>query len=104
MTSSNDYDQAILQTLASIPHGQVCTYGAIAKLSGNNGKARYVGYILKKLPQSSSIPWHRVINSQGKISFPENSKRYQQQTEHLKAEGISIINGKISLKQYLWLG
>jgi len=104
MTSNKDYDQAILQTLASIPYGNVCTYGAIAKISGNNGKARYIGYILKNLPNASSIPWHRVINGQGKISFPAHSERYQQQTERLKAEGINVINGKISLKQYLWMG
>jgi len=104
MTSNTHNDQAILQTLASIPYGKVCTYGAIAKLSGNHGKARYIGHILKNLPKDSSIPWHRVINSQGKISFPENSKRHQQQTEHLEAEGISVINGKISLKQHLWVG
>jgi len=103
MTSNNNDDQAILQTLANIPYGKVCTYGAIAKLSGNNGKARYIGYILKNLPEDSSIPWHRVINSHGKISFPENSKRYQQQTDRLEAEGITLVNGKISLKQYLWL-
>lgn len=102
MSLINDNDQAILQTLASIPYGKVCTYGAIAKLSGNNGKARYIGFMLKNLPKASAIPWHRVINSQGKISFPENSKRYQQQIERLEAEGINVLNGKISLKQHLW--
>jgi len=104
MTAINDNDQAILQTLASIPYGKICTYGAIAKLSGNNGKARHIGFILKNLPKGSAIPWHRVINSQGRISFPEDSKHYQQQRERLEAEGINVLHGKVSLKQHLWAG
>ena len=102
--SPNDSHQAILQTLASIPSGYVCTYGAVAKLSGNAGKARYVGHILKNLPQSSSIPWHRVINSQGRSSFPAHSERHTLQITRLEKEGVQIINGKIKLKTYLWQG
>ena len=104
MPSKNDTDQAILQTLANIPFGKVSTYGTIAKLSGNHGKARYVGYILRNLPKESSIPWHRVVNSQGKLSFPANSEHYLRQENRLKKESILIINGKINLKQHLWLG
>jgi methylated-DNA-protein-cysteine methyltransferase-like protein len=104
MTANDEANQAILQTLASIPDGKVCTYGTIAKLSGNNGKARYVGHILKNLPKNSAIPWHRVINSQGKISFPENSHHHLLQIERLEAEGVKLINGKVNLKQHIWMG
>jgi methylated-DNA-protein-cysteine methyltransferase-like protein len=104
MTTNNDSQQAILQTLANIPAAKVCTYGDIAKLSGNHGKARYVGHILRNLPSDSSIPWHRVINSQGKISFPTHTTQFQQQKERLEIEGIRVISGKINLKQYLWTG
>ncbi len=104
MHTNSDSYQAILQTLASIPAGKVCTYGEVAKLSGNPGKARYVGHILKKLPQTSKIPWHRVINSQGASSFPENSEHFLVQIGRLEQEGIQVKNGKISLKEYLWRG
>lgn len=102
MTHTNEHNQDILQTLASIPYGKVSTYGGIAARSGNQGKARYIGYILKNLPNSSEIPWHRVINSQGKISFEENSHQYKKQVEQLRNEGVEVINGKINLKQFLW--
>ncbi len=94
--------QRILQTIHAIPIGQVATYGLIAKLSGLPGKARYVGYILKSLPEGSSIPWHRVINAQGKISFPEHSEVYREQKQRLLAEDVIFKGHKIPLKQYLW--
>ncbi len=94
--------RSILLTIASVPAGKISTYGQIATLAGQPGKARFVGHILKNLPRDSRIPWHRIINAQGKSSFPVNSDRYQKQIALLEAEGIVIKNHKISLKQFLW--
>ena len=101
---SSESDTAILYTLSKVPYGKVCTYGRIAELSGQPGKARHVGYILKHLPYDSEIPWHRIINSQGKLSFPENSPKYLEQVNKLCQEGVTVTNQKISLKLYMWLG
>ncbi|TNC82762.1 MAG: cysteine methyltransferase [Oleiphilus sp.] len=95
--------QAILSTLACIPKGTVSTYGQIANQAGYRGQARYVGYILKHLPGTSSIPWHRVVNASGRSSFPENSLKYREQLRLLREESVEIKNGKINLQQYLWL-
>ena len=43
------------------------SYGAVADRAGLPGYARYVGYTLKHLPPESSLPWHRVINSEGSL-------------------------------------
>jgi len=94
--------QRILQTIHAIPFGQVATYGLIAKLSGIPGKARYVGYVLKNLPEDSNIPWHRIINAQGKISFPVDTEAYREQKQRLLAENIIFKDHRISLKQYIW--
>lgn len=103
MQQNPDSDQQrILQTIHAIPCGCVATYGQIAKLSGLPGKARYVGYILKTLPSGSTIPWHRVINSQGRISFPENTEAYREQKQRLLAEGVAFKEQRVSLLQYLW--
>jgi len=102
-TSSEEARQAIITVLASIPCGYVCTYGTVAKLAGQPGKARLVGYILKHLPESSNIPWHRVINSQGLSSFPVDTDKYLLQISKLRSEGIRTSTGRISLKEYLWL-
>jgi len=96
--------QAILATLARIPLGQVSTYGQVAKLAGQPGKARYVAYILKNLPSDTEIPWHRVINSQGKISFPHASEKYQEQFDRLIEEGIVVPLSKRAQEEFLWLG
>ena len=94
--------QAIIETLARIPMGKICPYGIIAKLAGYPGKARYVGYVLKNLPSDTQIPWHRVINAQGKSSFPMNSDRYKIQHSKLKAEGIDITDSGRNLKAFFW--
>lgn len=97
----NDHEQ-IIMVLAAIPAGNVCTYGLVAERAGLKGKSRLVGYVLKHLPTDSRIPWHRVINSQGKISFPVNSEKYLEQKSKLEAEGITLINGRVNLKHFLW--
>ncbi len=94
--------QAILLVVASIPSGQVCTYGKVAEMASLKGHARLVGTVMKKLPTGSRIPWFRVINSQGKISFPENSEKYQQQKSLLEQEGIVFKGTKVNLKVAMW--
>lgn len=94
--------QAILLVVASIPSGKVCTYGKVAEMASLNGHARLVGTVMKKLPTGSRIPWFRVINSQGKISFPENSEKYQQQKSLLEQEGIVFKGTKVNLKVAMW--
>ena len=50
------------------------------------------------------LPWHRVVNAQGKISFPEDSNGYRAQKERLEAEGVVFIKGKIDLDRYGYRG
>ncbi|WP_051785791.1 MGMT family protein [Endozoicomonas numazuensis] len=90
--------------LAKIPEGNVVTYGQLANMAGAPGYARVVGNILKQLPSGSGLPWHRVINSKGQISFPEASAKYQQQQSLLESEGVTLLNGKVNLKLYQWNG
>jgi methylated-DNA-protein-cysteine methyltransferase-like protein len=59
----------IYDAIAKIPAGKVATYKQIAEMAGIAGHARVVGYALYKLPEGNNIPWHRVINSKGKISY-----------------------------------
>lgn len=94
----------IWQVLAAIPKGKVATYGQIAKLCGYPGYARYVGHTLKQLPQGTALPWHRVINAQGLISFPVGSDAYQIQRGRLEQEGVVFEGEKIRLKRYQWDG
>lgn len=98
----SDNKIAIYTALKSVPAGKVVTYGQLAKMAGLPGAARLAGTLLCQLPENTDLPWHRVINAQGKISMPENSPGYREQIYRLQQEGICITNGRIKLKEYQW--
>ncbi|KXS50762.1 MAG: methylated-DNA-protein-cysteine methyltransferase related protein, partial [Marinobacter sp. T13-3] len=66
-------EQKIWQVVAAIPEGKVASYGQIAAMAGLGRQARFVGRALGRLPAGHSIPWHRVIRSNGQIAFPEGT-------------------------------
>ena len=94
--------EKIWQVVNQIPRGKVATYGQIARLADLPGYARYVGYTMKMLPSGTRLPWYRVVNSQGKLSFPTDSSQYQRQKSKLEAEGVVFIKGRFSLREYQW--
>ena len=94
----------IWQVIAMIPQGKVSTYGDIAKHAGLARAARRVGTALRGLPEDTRIPWHRVINSQGRISLPEGSASQYRQRERLESEGVVFkANKSVDLKKYRWV-
>ena len=95
-------EETLYQFIAAIPLGNVATYGQLARLAGRPSSARWVGRTLKHLPKDSRLPWHRIINAQGKISFPEGSEAWQRQRDKLADEGVLLHNGRIRLKDYQW--
>lgn len=99
MNKQESIYQKIYHTIACIPYGQVATYGQIANIVGNCS-ARMVGYALAATPEDIEIPWHRVINSKGKISvitFEDLQRKL------LESEGIAFDNsGKVNLKKFRW--
>lgn len=94
--------EKIWQVVNQIPPGKVATYGQVARLAELPGYARYVGYTMKMLPAGTRLPWHRVVNSQGKLSFPVDSRQYQHQKRKLEVEGVVFIKGRFSLREYQW--
>lgn len=88
-----------------IPSGKVATYGQIAALAAVPGRsgARQVGYALASLGQDSDIPWHRVINAQGRLSPRADPDAARYQRLLLEAEGIGFDHRQIiDLEQYRW--
>ena len=92
----------IYTMLASIPEGNVATYGQIARLAGLSGRARLVGGVLGQLPEDTKLPWHRVVNAAGKISLAKDSPSYKLQKTRLQDEGVVIINDRVRLQTYGW--
>lgn len=92
----------IWAAVMKIPKGKVAAYGQIAYIAGLGRQPRLVGYALHNIPDGMDIPWHRVINAQGKISFPKGSRHYERQKKMLKAEGIEFNGEKINLERFGW--
>tara|TARA_B100000700_G_C14319818_1_gene523121 strand:+ start:156 stop:467 length:312 start_codon:yes stop_codon:yes gene_type:complete len=102
MTADIDKETLIYTIIANIPAGFVASYGQVATLAGYPQNSRLVGRLLKQIPDDSVIPWHRVVNSQGKISFPAGSDKYQEQRQKLLSEGVSFKNNKVNMREYRW--
>jgi methylated-DNA-protein-cysteine methyltransferase related protein len=92
----------ILAAVRKIPRGRVSTYGAVADVAGLPRRARLVGTVLRQSPPSRNLPWFRVINASGRISFPAGSDAHKTQRSKLEAEGIVFISGRVDMKKYGW--
>lgn len=99
--------QAVYSAIQQVPHGQVTSYGHIAKLLGYPKRARQVGVCLKHLPRydperpedysfhGENVPWQRVINSKGGISARgDDGSSANRQVEKLRAEGVEVTEGR----------
>ena len=104
MTADGNWHQNVWKVVSEIPSGLVLTYGELARLSGMPRAARRVSQALRRAPRGIRLPWHRVINSQGKISFPEDSSGWQQQKDLLEEEGVVFLNGKVDLECFGYRG
>ena len=99
---SGDLPGRILATIKRIPRGHVCTYGNVADVAGLPRRARLVGTVLRQTPGSRGLPWYRVINAGGRISFPVGSEAYARQRKKLEAEGVVFVGGRVDLRRYGW--
>jgi methylated-DNA-protein-cysteine methyltransferase-like protein len=87
--------QAIWHAVCAIPRGQVSTYGAVARTAGFPGRARQTGFALRVAPKELNLPWHRVVGAGGRIVFPQSSVEHKEQARRLRAEGVSVRNGRV---------
>ena len=103
----------IYAVIRQVPRGQVATYGQIALIAGA-ATPRLVGRALRELPPRRKVPWHRVVNSQGKIS-PRGGQHAKtatgtggpdrEQRRRLKAEGVFLDGqGRVDFASVAWTG
>lgn len=104
MVSENQ--KRIWSVVQLIPEGKVATYGQVADLAGLPGRARLVGKSLQQVPENGfdgqPVPWHRVINSQGKISLPVGSDCAKKQSDLLLEEQVAVLGYKVRLRDFQW--
>ncbi len=96
--------EAICEVISRIPKGWVATYGQVAAMAGMNRRARLVGRILQHLDPKTKIPWHRVVNAQGEVSYSLSRNGGDiLQRRLLEKEGIEFdTKGRLDLERCRW--
>jgi len=104
------FNALVWEIVRQIPPGKVATYGQIAAMvpppegmttwDYRAFGARWVGGAMAACPED--VPWHRVINAQGKISLRRGA---EEQRDRLEAEGVEFDeHGRVDLRRYRWEG
>lgn len=99
----SEFTKSVIEKIRQIPEGKVATYKQIAELSGKPQGSRGVAWILHSCSTVYQLPWHRVLNSKGSISFEPNSFNFRKQKRLLEKEGVVFKSGgQLSLSKYQW--
>jgi methylated-DNA-[protein]-cysteine S-methyltransferase len=61
------FPRRVLEVTATIPYGELWTYGDVAAMAGNPGAARAAGTALARCPMELWVPCHRVVRAGGTI-------------------------------------
>jgi len=100
---ASTFTDRVKQRIKNIPRGTVATYGQIASMAGSPRGARQVVRILHSSSEKHNLPWHRVINKQGKIALKPGSG-YELQKSLLEAEGVVFgLRDTIDLERFQWM-
>ena len=67
LSPAADFTRQVLTRLAKVPHGQLTTYGALAKAAGRPRAARAVGTVMNRNPIPIVLPCHRVVGANGDL-------------------------------------
>lgn len=89
-----EFQQKIFNAIASIPEGQVTTYGHVARAVGRPHMARYITGMVSKHPMAHMLPWHRVVYSDGRV-WSKGSVMEQERIKLFENEDVQVEDGKI---------
>lgn len=80
----------LLTLIEEIPMGRLATYGLLGEAAGMN--PRHVARVLANDPEVATVPWHRVVGSDGKVRPGTHRTK---QIERLKQEGVTFKEDRI---------
>jgi methylated-DNA-protein-cysteine methyltransferase-like protein len=96
------FRERVLALVRQIPPGRVATYGQLAQLAGRPQTARQVGLVLRRLGGEDDVPWHRVVNAEGKLSTYKVGLGESQQAL-LETEGVHFdAEKRCDLRRFCW--
>lgn len=106
------FNNIVWDIVSRIPRGMVITYGAIAAMIPRPkgiraryyraARARWVGAALAACPPG--LPWHRVINAQGRISIRTGKDHHLVQRKLLEKEGVKFdAKGRVEVGRHMWV-
>ena len=81
------FQQKVLLATLEVPHGQITTYGEIARRLGKVRLARAVGQALARNPIPILIPCHRVLSADGSLHGYSGGKGLETKGQLLRLEG-----------------
>lgn len=91
---------AVLEVIMKIPPGKVMCYKDVAAAAGNYRASRQVARILHSMSDKYKLPWHRIINAEGRIGL-KDSVGFATQKALLEAEGVIVdAQGRIELNEF----
>lgn len=101
--STETFYEQVYAFVERVPPGLVVTYGQVALELGSPGAARAVGYALYFQPIERGVPWWRVINVRGAISFKGRGPAADMQRKLLEEEGVIFDgSGRADLQRFRW--
>ena len=100
--NSPGYRERVFEIVRRIPTGRVMTYGQLAEILGEGYTPRTVGFVMHSADET--VPWQRVINSQGACSTGRVILPPDKQQRMLEREGIAFdARGRCDLGRYRWI-
>lgn len=92
----------LIALIRAIPAGRVASYGGLARLAGSPRAARQVVRLLHSSSRRERLPWHRVVNREGRIGL-RDFEGYSEQKRRLELEGVAFgPQGNIDMERFEW--
>ena len=95
-----ELSRRIYEAVRQIPRGSVMSYGQVARLAGNPGAARAVGFALHRNPEPGVIPCHRVVFADGRPTGASAFGGEGVQRRLLEEEGVEFLpDGRVDMER-----
>ena len=85
-----EFQRQVLRVTGQVPHGQLLTYGEVARRIGRPAAARAVGQALGRNPIPVIIPCHRVVGADGSLTGYSGGAGVETKAKLLQLEGAAF--------------